>query len=201
MQIWWMTFHCHLNSKKRASYSSWDPIKQILFAFLDIQMSQNHLCLMANQFKLTKHVYLVCISHAHPPSPYKVLVMQTLCSRQKTHLRMYVATSEVTGTDPIPFGISPPAVPGVWLLYIGQTDREQIHRINNNWCTTFRPRRPLSTAYKSFEFWVYEFCMQLTKAYVAKTSCISCHWFCYVSAHNQFAQYQQCSNDPLRHHL
>ena len=36
-------------------------------------------------------------------------------------------------------------------------------RINNNWCRTFQPRRPLSTAYKTF-------CTQLTKAYVAKTS-------------------------------
>ena len=32
-------------------------------------------------------------------------------------------------------------------------------------------------------------CTQLTKAYVAETSCISCYWFCYVSAHDQFAQY------------
>ena len=30
------------------------------------------------------------------------------------------------------------------------TDCEQIHsRINNNWCRTFRPHRPLSTAYKT----------------------------------------------------
>ena len=36
-----------------------------------------------------------------------------------------------------------------WL--IGQTDREQIRsRINNNDCRMFRPRRPLSTAYKTF---------------------------------------------------
>ena len=33
------------------------------------------------------------------------------------------------------------------------------------------------------------FCTQLTKAYAAETSCICCYWFCYVSAHNQFAQY------------
>ena len=34
--------------------------------------------------------------------------------------------------------------------YIGRTDREQIRsRINNNDCRTFRPRRPLSTAYKT----------------------------------------------------
>ena len=33
---------------------------------------------------------------------------------------------------------------------IGQTDCEQIRsRINNNWCKTFRPHRPLSTAYKT----------------------------------------------------
>ena len=75
----------------------------------------------------------------------------------------------------------------------GQTDREQIRsRIHNNWCSTFWPHRPLSTAYK-------QFCMPLTKAYVAKASCISCYWFCYVSAHDQFARYWQCSNEPLRH--
>ena len=43
--------------------------------------------------------------------------------------------------------------------------------------------------------------MQLTKAYVAETSCISCYWFCYVSAHDQFARYRQRTNEPLRHHL
>ena len=32
----------------------------------------------------------------------------------------------------------------------GRTDREQIRsRINNNDCRTFRPRRPLSTAYRT----------------------------------------------------
>ena len=35
---------------------------------------------------------------------------------------------------------------------IGRTDREQIRsRINNNDCRTFRPRRPLSTAYRTKE--------------------------------------------------
>ena len=29
----------------------------------------------------------------------------------------------------------------------------------------------------------------LTKAYVAETFCISCYWFCHVSAHDQFARY------------
>ena len=78
--------------------------------------------------------------------------------------------------------------------HIGQTDCEQIHsRINNNDCRMFRPRRPLSTAYKTF-------CTQLTKAYMAETSCISCYWFCYISAHDQFARYRQSSNEP-QHHL
>ena len=37
-----------------------------------------------------------------------------------------------------------------YIVDIGQTDREQIRsRINNNWCRTFRPHRPLSTAYKT----------------------------------------------------
>ena len=37
-----------------------------------------------------------------------------------------------------------------YFFNIGQTDREQIHsRINNNDGRTFRPRRPLSTAYKT----------------------------------------------------
>ena len=49
----------------------------------------------------------------------------------------------------------------VYRINIGRTDREQIRsRINNNDCRTFRPRRPLSTAYKT------TFCTQLTKAYV-----------------------------------
>ena len=35
-----------------------------------------------------------------------------------------------------------------YFVDIGRTDREQIRsRINNNDCRTFRPRRPLSTAY------------------------------------------------------
>ena len=37
-----------------------------------------------------------------------------------------------------------------YFVDIGRTDREQIHsRINNNDCRTFRPRRPLSTAYRT----------------------------------------------------
>ena len=58
-----------------------------------------------------------------------------------------------------------------YLVDIGRIDREQIRsRINNNDCRTFRPRRPLSTAYRTF-------CTQLTKAFVAETSLltISCH--------------------------
>ena len=30
-------------------------------------------------------------------------------------------------------------------------------------------------------------------------SCISCYWFCYVSASDQFARYRQHSNEPLQH--
>ena len=37
-----------------------------------------------------------------------------------------------------------------YFVDIGRTDREQIRsRINNNDCRTFRPRRPLSTVYKT----------------------------------------------------
>ena len=78
--------------------------------------------------------------------------------------------------------------------YIGRTDREQIRsRINNNWRRMFQPCRPLSTVYKAC---CCVFCMQLTKAYMAETFCISCYWFCSV---DQFAQYQQRSNEPLQH--
>ena len=63
-----------------------------------------------------------------------------------------------------------------YVVDIGRTDREQIRsRINNNWCRTFRRG---------------QFCTQLTKAYVAETSHISCYWFCYVSAHDLFTQYR-----------
>ena len=82
---------------------------------------------------------------------------------------------------------------------VGRIDREQIRsRINNNDCRTFRPRRPLSTAYRTYA--VLHFCTQLTKAFVAETSCNHCYWFCYVFAHDQFARYQQSSNEPLRYH-
>ena len=49
--------------------------------------------------------------------------------------------------------------PGVYLydnktIGIGRIDREQIRsRINNNDCRTFRPRRPLSTAYRTGPSW------------------------------------------------
>ena len=33
-----------------------------------------------------------------------------------------------------------------------------------------------------------KFCTQLTKVYAAEMSRISCYWFCYVSAHNQFTR-------------
>ena len=49
-----------------------------------------------------------------------------------------------------------------YFVDIGRTDREQIRsRINNNDCRTFRPRRPLSTAYRT-EFASQQFCTQLT---------------------------------------
>ena len=39
-----------------------------------------------------------------------------------------------------------------YVVDIEWTDREQIRsRINNNWCRTFQPRRPLSTAYKTVD--------------------------------------------------
>ena len=39
-----------------------------------------------------------------------------------------------------------------YFVDIGRIDREQIRsRINNNDCRTFRPRRPLSTAYRTKE--------------------------------------------------
>ena len=39
-----------------------------------------------------------------------------------------------------------------YFVDIGRTDREQIRsRINNNDCRPFRPRRPLSTAYRTKE--------------------------------------------------
>ena len=58
-----------------------------------------------------------------------------------------------------------------YFVDIGRIDREQIRsRINNNDCRTFRPRRPLSTAYRTVQF-----CTQLTKAFVAETSCNHCY--------------------------
>ena len=51
---------------------------------------------------------------------------------------------------------------------IGRTDREQIRsRINNNDCRTFRPRRPLSTAYRTKE-------LQCEIGYIANTG----QWCC-----------------------
>ena len=44
------------------------------------------------------------------------------------------------------------------------------------------------------------FCTQLTMVYMAKTSCNYCYYLCYISAHNQLAQYWQSSNEPLRHY-
>ena len=39
-----------------------------------------------------------------------------------------------------------------YFVDMGRIDREQIRsRINNNDCRTFRPRRPLSTAYRTKE--------------------------------------------------
>ena len=40
---------------------------------------------------------------------------------------------------------------------IGRTDREQIRsRMNNNDCRTFRPQRPLSTAYKTVLYYPHK---------------------------------------------
>ncbi len=43
-----------------------------------------------------------------------------------------------------------------YFVDIGRTDHEQIRsRINNNDSRTFRPRRPLSTAYKTFRYCIF----------------------------------------------
>ena len=55
------------------------------------------------------------------------------------------------------------------LVNIGRTDLEQIRsRINNNDCRTFRPRRPLSTAYKTKYHYVVEVC----SLYTVCTTCV-----------------------------
>ena len=35
---------------------------------------------------------------------------------------------------------------------------------------------------------------------INNNDCNHCYWFCYVFAHDQFARYQQSSNEPLRYH-
>ena len=53
---------------------------------------------------------------------------------------------------------------------------------------------PLSTAYKTV-------CMQMTKAtWLKRPVSVVIDSATYVSAHDQFARHQQCSNEPLRHH-
>ena len=83
--------------------------------------------------------------------------------------------------------------------HVGWTDREQIRsRINNNDRRTFRPQRPLLTVYRTKETAV---CDMLYDKHWSMVSCNHCYWFCYISAHDQFARYWQSSNEPLQHHL
>ena len=75
-----------------------------------------------------------------------------------------------------------------WNTYIGRTDHEQIRsRINNNWCRTFQPRRPLSAAYKTQ---LTQFGTQLTKAYCHPSSvlCVACFWTRVMSCLPTFLQ-------------
>ena len=69
-------------------------------------------------------------------------------------------------------------------LRIRRTDREQLcSRINSNWRRTFRPCRPLSTAYKT-------------------QSCINCYCYAtYLLTISSPDINNVRSSEPLRHHL
>ena len=87
------------------------------------------------------------------------------------HLVTQSCTADVCGVQSLLCGV---LCRMEWMHNFGRTDREQIRsRINNNDCRTFRPRRPLSTAYRT-QFRT-QFCTQLTKAFVAETSCNHCY--------------------------
>ena len=79
-------------------------------------------------------------------------------------------------------------------IRIGQTDCEQNRsRINNN-------RLQDVSATQGFVSCVLSFVHSWQRPKWLKCPAVSCYWFWNVSAHNQFAQYWQCSNEPLRHH-
>ena len=61
-----------------------------------------------------------------------------------------------------------------YVVDIGRTDHEQIRsRINNNWCRTFQPHRPLSTAYKTG---ILIFALQ--KGSILQVMTIWINWLC-----------------------
>ena len=81
-------------------------------------------------------------------------------------------------------------------VYTGQTDCEQLwSRIKNNglqdvWSCTYVGICHVHTVLYVFD-----------KPTLSKCpTSISCYWFCYVFAHDQFTRYQQRSNEPLWHH-
>ena len=77
---------------------------------------------------------------------------------------------------------------------IGRTDREQIRsRINNNDCRTFRPRRPLSTAYKTV---LYAVDKGLRGRNVLQSLLLILLRICSRSVRPILTS----SNEPLRHH-
>ena len=76
----------------------------------------------------------------------------------------------------------------------GRTDREQIRsRINNNDCRTFRPRRPLSTAYKV----LYAVDKGLRGRNVLQSLLLILLRICSQSVRPILTS----SNEPLQHHI
>ena len=91
--------------------------------------------------------------HCENASTYRVIqdyieVHKLLCEK----VLLMTPTSEAKLAIVIVLSSGPLRILLLAGIYLGRTDREQIRsRINNNDCRTFRPRRPLSTAYKTKE--------------------------------------------------
>ena len=126
-----------------------------------------------------------------------------LCITFFFHLRTYFKWTWITQWTPLSIHLwdfqTGCSVEVQWNV-VGTAEDGCFSRMLSNMMTTVDSSPNVHT-YKAFVSCI-QFCMQLTKAFAAETSCNQLiDWFCHVSAQDQFAFTEQRSNEPLRHYI
>ena len=148
----YFTFLTQNNHSVRTSHSLSASVSLSTCSISSISCTGGH-CDTGHQLKVIAYIYTslqlghIYHTQAHTPlqHPPPLLLSHVYSQRRKEEEVQYHNTNM---RHQYTFKLILPQLTP--LEDIGRTDREQIRsRINNNWCRTFRPHRPLSTAYKT----------------------------------------------------